>query len=105
MAPLQEIHNGVRPRKSYLKERTNCRPGPKPKPLSERSYKPPKPIRRIQRSYSRERKIEVIMFREHHRIQSIDPDTGLPVYKPPTLEQVAEFWMIPYGTVRDWWEI
>ena len=45
------------------------------------------------------------MFREHHRIQSIDLDTGLPVYKPPTLEQVAEFWMIPYGTIRDWWKI
>ena len=104
IAPLQEIHNGVRPQKSYLKERTTCRPGPKPKPLNERSYKPPKPIRRIQRSYSRERKIDVIMFREHHRIQSIDPDTGLLVYKPPTLEQVAEFWKIPYETIRDWWK-
>jgi Tc5 transposase DNA-binding domain len=103
MAPLQEILNGVKPQKSYLKDRTNCRPGPKPKPLSERPYKPPKPIQRIERSYSRERKIEVILFREHHRIQSIDLDTGLLVYKLPTLQETADFWKIPYQTIRGWW--
>ena len=103
MAPLQEIHNGVKPRKSYLKERTNCRPGPKPKPLHERKYKPPKPIKRIERSYSRERKIEVILFRQHHRVQSIDLDTGLIVYLPPTFLQMADFWKIPSETIRDWW--
>ena len=84
MGPLQEIHNGVKPQKSYLKERTNCCPGSKPKPLSERPYNPIKPIQRIERSYSRERKIEVIQFRKHHRVQSIDPDTGLLVYRPLT---------------------
>jgi len=100
MAPLEEIHNGVKPTKSYLKERTNCRPGPKPKPLSERLYKPPKPIQRIQRSYSRERKIEVILFREHHRV--LDTSTGL--YQPPTFEQIAAFWKIPESTIRGWWD-
>src|ERR1700722_20194799 len=100
MAPLQEIHNGVKPRKSYLKDRTNCRSGPKPKSLSERPYKPPKPIQRIQRSYSRERKIEVILFREHHRVPSIDPDTGLLVYRPPTFEQMEAFWKIPDENIR-----
>jgi hypothetical protein len=104
MALLEEIHNGVKPRKSYLKERTNCRPGPKPKPLSERLYKPPKPIQRIQRSYSRERKIEVILFREHHRIQSINLDTGLLVYRPPTFQQMSAFWKIPEDTIRGWWK-
>src|SRR5277367_2716106 len=94
MAPLQEIHNGVKPQRSHLKERTNCRPSPKPKPLNERPYKPPKPIQRIQRSYSRERKIDVILFQEHHIIQLIDLDTGLPVYWPPTFEQMAVFWKI-----------
>jgi Tc5 transposase DNA-binding domain len=103
MAPLEEIHNGVKPKKSHLKERTNCRPGPKPKPLSERLYKPPKPIQRIERSYSRERKIEVILFREHHRVQSIDLDTGLPIYQPPTFQQMAAFWKIPEDTIRGWW--
>src|SRR6266487_4192986 len=103
MAPLEEIRNGVRPRKAYLKERTNCRPGPKPKPLSERPYKPPKPIQQIEQSYSREHKIEVILFREHHQIQSIDLDTRLPIYRPPTFLQIVAFWKIPEDTIRGWW--
>jgi len=102
MAPLEEIHNGVKPRKSHLKERTTCRPGPNPKPLNERPYKPPKPIQRIERSYSRERKIEVILFRQHHRIQSINR-AGLLVYRPPTFQQMAVFWKIPKDTIQGWW--
>ena len=101
MAPLEEIHNGVKPTKSHLKERTNCRPGPKPKPLNERLYKPPKPIQRIQRSYSRERKIDVILFREHHRVL----DTSTRLYQPPTFEQIAAFWKIPESTIQGWWNI
>ena len=104
MAPLEEIHNGVKPKKSHLKERTNQRPGPKPKPLSERLlsgvYKPPKPIQRIERSYSRERKIEVILFREYHRVL----DTSTRLYRPPTFEQIAAFWKIPETTIRGWWD-
>src|ERR1700735_2807176 len=100
MAPLEEIHNGVKPQRSHLKERSNCRPGPKPKPLSKRLYKPPKPIQRIQRSYSRECKIEVILFREHHRVQSIDLDTRILVYWPPTFQQMSAFWKIPEETIR-----
>ena len=103
MAPLEEIRNGIKLRKTYLKERTNCCPGLKPKPLSKRLYKPPKPIQRIERSYSRERKIEVILFREHHRVQSIDLDTGLPIYQLPTFQQMAAFWKIPEDTIRGWW--
>jgi hypothetical protein len=101
MAPLEEIHNGVKPRKSHFKERTTCHPGPKPKPLSERPYKPPKPIQRIERSYSRERKIEVILFREHHQVL----DTSTRLYRPPTFKQIAAFWKIPEDTIRGWWNI
>jgi hypothetical protein len=103
MAPLQEIYNGVKPRKSFLKDRKDSRPGPKPKSLSERPYKPPKPIRRIERSYSRERKIEVILFRQNHIIQAIDPNTGLIIYRPPTFREMESFWKIPDETIRRWW--
>ena len=68
MAPFDEIRNGVRPAKSFLKDRQDGRPGPKSKPLNERPYKAPKPIQRIERSYSRERKIEVLQFLEHHQV-------------------------------------
>lgn len=71
--------------------------------MNERPYKPPKPIQQIERSYSRERKIEVILFREHHRVQSIDPDTGLIVYSQPTFKQMQAFWNIPDETIRGWW--
>ena len=103
MAPLDEIHNGVRPQKSYLKERSDRRPGPKPKPLNERPYKPPKPIKRTTRTYTRERKIEVIQFREHHRIQMVNPETGLVSYRPPTFKEMSAFWKIPDETIRGWW--
>jgi hypothetical protein len=99
MAPLEEIYNSAKPRKSYLKERTNCRPGPKPMPLNKRLYQPLKPIQRIQRSYSRERKIEVLLFREHHRVQSIDPETGFIVYCQPTFRQIEVFWKISDKTI------
>jgi len=48
--------------------RARCQPGPKPKPLSNWVYKPRGPIRRIRRTYSRERKIEVLLFLTYHRI-------------------------------------
>jgi hypothetical protein len=103
MAPLEEIQNGVKPRKSHLKEKdcTNRHPSLKSKPLSERQYKPPKPIQRIERSYTRERKIEVLMFREHHRV--LDTRTKLPVYRQPTFEQTAAFWKIPDSIIQGWW--
>ena len=103
MAPLEEIQNGVKPRKSHLKEKdcTNRRPSPKSKPLNERQYKPPKPIQRIEQSYTRERKIEVLMFREHYRV--LDTRTKLPVYRQPTFEQTAAFWKIPDSTIQGWW--
>ena len=104
MAPLQEIHNGVRPKKSYLKERTNCHLSPKPKPINKRPYKPPKPINQVKRSYSRERKIKVILFWLHYQIPSIDLDTGLLVYKPPTFLQMMDFWKIPEATMKGWWK-
>ena len=45
------------------------RPGPKPKPLEDQVYKAKGLIRRVKRSYSREKKVEVLMFLIHHRIQ------------------------------------
>ncbi|KAN0070089.1 hypothetical protein V8E54_011670 [Elaphomyces granulatus] len=62
--PLEEISGNSRRAPSSKK-----RPGPKPTPLNERPYKQPKPISRIERSYPRERKIQVIQFLIHHRVK------------------------------------
>jgi hypothetical protein len=103
MPPLQEIRNGKRPPKSFLNNRNYTRPGPKPKPLNKRFYKPPKCINRVERSYSREQKIEFILFQIHHRIQSITPITNLVSYRPPRLKEVEGFWKIPEKTIYVWW--
>jgi hypothetical protein len=104
MPPLQEIYNGAKPPKSFLKDRKDSRLGPKPKPLNERIYKPPKGIQRIERSYSKERKIEVILFRMNHRIQLITPITQLVYYRPPTFKEMESFWKIPEPTMYGWWK-
>jgi hypothetical protein len=106
MPPLQEIRNSERPPRppKYLHDRHDTRPGPKPKPLNERPYKPSKGIRRVERSYPKERKIEVILFRIHHRIQSITPRTKLVSYRPPTFKEMEGFWKIPEQTMSDWWK-
>ncbi|KAH8812934.1 hypothetical protein F5884DRAFT_318914 [Xylogone sp. PMI_703] len=91
--------------------------GPKPKPLHERKYKPrTKPVSALRRSYSKERKIEVLMFLLYHQV-GISPRTtyrvpkyrtGLPestnsCYRPVTIKEASEFWKIPEGTIHEWW--
>ena len=52
------------------------KPGPKRKPLAERdpnSYRQ-QPIRRLERSYTERRKIEVLIFLLFHRITEYRPD-------------------------------
>ncbi|XTI93678.1 hypothetical protein V2W45_1433389 [Cenococcum geophilum] len=61
MPPLQEISGNTRYAPPSKK-----RPGPKTTPLDARPYKQYKPISRIERSYSRERKIQVLLFLIYH---------------------------------------
>jgi len=100
--------------------------GPKPKPLEERPYKQPKPISRVQRSYSRERKVEVILYLLHHRVQddqnrriragesrigATEPteptqptdSTGV-TYRAPTYHEASAHFKIPATTIAAWWK-
>jgi hypothetical protein len=45
------------------------------------------------------------LFREHHRVplDDLDSTTGLPIYRPPTFQQMATFWKVPEDTIRWWW--
>lgn len=70
--------------------------GPKPKPLKDRPYKPSKPIVRPQRSYSKKKKEEVIMWLIHHRVEV----RGV-LCKPSTREAAANF-KIPQSTINNW---
>ena len=83
--------------------RARCRPGPKPKPLSNRVYKPRGPIKRVRRTYSRERKIEVLLFLIHHRVPP-SQNSRSTEYRRPTNAEAASYWKIPENTIQEWWK-
>ncbi|KAK1572757.1 uncharacterized protein LY79DRAFT_569699 [Colletotrichum navitas] len=60
LPPLGEINPNITPplRKKMGKKST---------PIINRRYTPKKPIQRVERSYSRQKKTEVLTYLEHHR--------------------------------------
>ncbi|KPM45834.1 hypothetical protein AK830_g684 [Neonectria ditissima] len=79
--------------------------GPKPKPLSERVYKAPKPIQRVERSYDPKKKEEVILYLMHHRVY--DPNSNIKApdgHRPPTFREAAAFFGIPSSTIGGWYK-
>ena len=108
--PLQPIPtNAVRPR---------LKPGRKPKPVEDRTPPPSRPVQRVERTYSRQRKIEVVLFLMHHfiptkplldpnhqkpRIRSGDLPPPLEGFRRPTYDEGQEYWKIPRTTIIRWW--
>ncbi|KAJ9143337.1 hypothetical protein NKR23_g6492 [Pleurostoma richardsiae] len=105
------------------------RRGPKPKPPLERAPRRTKPLERVERSYPRDRKLQVINFLLNHRVylpldapvlhwqaprsrggQPADngareerrADGKLVRSRPPTYEETAEFFKVPVSTVCGW---
>ncbi|KAH7014808.1 hypothetical protein EDB80DRAFT_706495 [Ilyonectria destructans] len=72
------------------------KPGPKPKPLKDRPYKPSKPIVRPERSYSKKKKEEVILWLIHHRV------TVRGEYRRPNPREAGENFKIPSSTISKW---
>ncbi|KXX78290.1 hypothetical protein MMYC01_206505 [Madurella mycetomatis] len=116
-------------RQLTLKAAEKKRSGPAPKPLTEGlRTNPAKQIRRVERSYSRERKIEVLLYLLNHRVPDVRPrrvprrrigqpheqeltrpmvrtETGEYVwYRAPTYAEASEFWKIPTPTIQGWWD-
>ncbi|KAI0855431.1 DDE superfamily endonuclease-domain-containing protein [Xylaria cubensis] len=102
--------------------REALRPGPKPKGLKDRTYRTPKPIRRVERTYSKRRKVEVLLFLDNHRIpitqttrdgDVMPPNTSRTLvgafsvekgYRRPYLKEVAEYFKISsHSTIQYWW--
>ncbi|RFU25261.1 hypothetical protein B7463_g11085, partial [Scytalidium lignicola] len=97
------------------------KPGPKPKPLEERIYKPrSQPVTSARRSFTRERKIEVLKYLFHHKViatssphyQKPRVRFGMPesiitvdgvTYQAVTTEEASQFWKIPVSTIKQWW--
>ena len=94
--------------------RQTKKPGKAPTPFSQRIYRPKRiePIKRPQKNYPRERKVEVLMFMYHHRVvldrrDGISQLPRVPVgleiisekrlngttifYRPPTYAETSDF--------------
>jgi hypothetical protein len=107
MPPLADITNTTnsqtpKPKPSKFKDRKDVRPGPKQK-KKDRLYVPPPPIKKIKRSYTRERKIAVIKFHKNHRIWGPNQYTGEYEWRRPYYNEMAEYFKIPASTIGRWW--
>ena len=103
------------------------KPGPAQAGLVElgHPYVAPRPIQRIERSYSLARKVEVVRFLHYHRvvddsaqkarvprlrldierptIYNGNPMTEGLTYRPPTFIEASTYFKIPTATIRYWW--
>ena len=80
------------------------KPGPAPKPLSERVYKPAKPIQRIENSYSQRRKEEVLLYLLNHTIYDPDSWKSVNCYRKPFQRDASKHFKIPEATIHTWWK-
>ena len=90
------------------------RPGPKPKPLSERNKPSFRQIKRVERSYKDRKRVEVLLFLLKHRVPGTLGENGgivrkdLPSltngYRPPTFFEASQFFKIPERTIKNWWK-
>jgi hypothetical protein len=102
-AAATAVNTSVKGASSQLAQgaRERLRPGPKPKPLHERKYKPIPAIQRERHSYRREKKLAVLMFMTHHRIPVERAET---TYRTPSIRETARWFKLKRSTVADWWK-
>ncbi|WYZ46243.1 hypothetical protein EsH8_IX_000468 [Colletotrichum jinshuiense] len=84
-------------------------------PITKRTYATPSPVQRPQRTYSRRKRIDVLMYLEHHRYPieawpvtrqragdtPLDPADGV---RRPTFDEAADHFKIPRTTVVGWYK-
>ena len=89
------------------------RRGKKIKTLTERAMCIFKPVQRVERSYSYEKKVQVLLFLEKHQVpinkitvgrpRKDAPTCDTPGYRPPTFHEAADFFKIPLEIIHKWW--
>ncbi|KAK2778272.1 purine-cytosine permease fcy22 [Colletotrichum kahawae] len=98
------------------------RPGPSPKPIEERArYQARGPLKRMERSYTDQKRREVVMFLQNHKIRVTDENDirarkgwnggredqqppEEPGYRWPTLKETSDWFKVPERTVHSWWK-
>jgi hypothetical protein len=107
------VRNKPGPKPKPLTDRIKKKPGPKPKPLSER-IPVTKPVTRIQRTYSKEEKIQVLTFLTNHKMlrtrtqisrrrSGADVTVDSLTYRDVTFQEASDFFKIPASTISHWW--
>jgi len=77
---------------------TTTRYGPKPKPLAQRVFKLcAGPVKKVKRSYSKAKKIEVLMFMIQHRVICHITEG----YRPPNQVEPSAYFKIPQCTISN----
>lgn len=94
--PLQKLSSKVQ----NLRRK---KPGPKPKSIRDRflNISSIKPIKRVERSYSRETKIKALRFHFLHKIL-IEGLGKIDRYRTPTLAKTSSVFLILESTIHNW---
>jgi hypothetical protein len=87
----------MQPVSQTVNEFQKKRPGPKPKKIEERKPREVRVVKRNVKQHSRRKKIEVLVYMQHHRIPCDDGSS-----RSPTQKEAARIFKIPRQTISDW---
>lgn len=95
-SPLQKLS-------SKVQNLQRKKPGAKPKSIRDRilNISSIKPIKRVERSYSRETFIKALRFHFLHKIL-IEGPGKIDRYRTPTLAETSSVFLIPESTIHNW---
>ena len=101
--PQERIAHPLNPRPAGHQLAIAPRPGRKAKPIVERTGGDFAGVRKhMQRSYSREFKIEVLRWWIHHQIPQGEEEREPGVLRAPLLKEVSERYLVPVTTLHNW---
>ncbi|KAG5931903.1 hypothetical protein E4U60_005717 [Claviceps pazoutovae] len=82
---------------------------PKPDPLAPLDYVVPTRITNVQRTYSKRRKLEVLLFLLHHRIHDLESRVSDHYFddgsRRPYIREASAWFKIPTRTINTWWKV
>lgn len=97
------VRGPLRKLSSKVQNLQRKKPGPKPKSTKDRilDISSIKPIKRVERSYSRETKIKVLRFHFLHKILS-EGLGKIDRYRTPMLAEISSVFLILESTIHNW---
>ncbi|KAG6019646.1 hypothetical protein E4U19_006972 [Claviceps sp. Clav32 group G5] len=107
MQPLENIDPTVQgtPEVTTSPPPLKRKKGPKKQRYVDRIYTPSKPVTRVERTYSNQKREAVLMYLTHHKIY--DPGNRLSPaggYRSPFTREASKMFNIPQSTISAWWQ-